>query len=202
MDVRVTPIGSNEQLGIVIKKGVEKVDQASPTEKSGPPRKVNPLFWKFSVWTKPILSVLEISGGFGWTDRAHRLLYARKEYLESYQLPPYQDTLREHCERANYQSAIWRSSPQIPLPVGSGWCLRYGKLTINWMSGKPSYKGVLELPSRQCKRACQLPSCTCLANGLHWTDICRLQECTNQPDKTIEELTADNSDVKCEDNWA
>ena len=106
---------------------------------------------------------------------------------KSHQLPPCQDTLRKHCERANYQSAIWhrslQSSPQIPLPIGSGLCLKDGKLNIDWMSGEPAPKAVFELLSCQCKRVCQLPSCTCLANGLYWTDMCQLQECTNQPEE-------------------
>ena len=79
----------------------------------------------------------------------YRLFCARKGELESHQLPPCQDTLRKHCKRANYQSAIWRrslqSSPQIPLPIGSGWCLKDGKLTIDWMSEEPAPKAVLEL---------------------------------------------------------
>ena len=98
-----------------------------------------------------------------------------------------QDPLRKHCERANYQSAIWhrslQSSPQIPLPIGSGLCLKDGKLNIDWMSGEPAPKAVFELLSCQCKRVCQLPSCTCLANGLYWIDMCQLQECTNQPEE-------------------
>ena len=113
----------------------------------------------------------------------YRLFCARKGELESHQLPPCQDTLRKHCERANYQSAIWRrslqSSPQITLSIGSGWCVKDGKLTIDWMSGELAPKAVLELLSGQCKRVYQLPSCTCLANGLHCNDMCRLQGCTN-----------------------
>ena len=134
----------------------------------------------------------------------YRLFCARKGELESHQLPPCQDTLRKHCERANYQSAIWRRSlqcsPQIPSPIGSGWCLKDGKLTIDWMNGEPAPKAVLELLSCQCKRVCQLPSCTCLANGLHCTDMCRLRECTNQPEEAAEDLTTDDSDIECEDD--
>ena len=94
----------------------------------------------------------------------YRLFFARKGELESHQLPPCQDTLRKHCERANYQSAIWRrslqSSPQIPLLIGSGWCLKDGKLSIDWMIGEPAPKAVLELLSGQSKRVYQLPICT------------------------------------------
>ena len=132
----------------------------------------------------------------------YRLFCARKR--ESHQLPPCQDTLRKHCDRANYQAAILRrslqSSPQIPLPISSRWCLSDGKLTIDWVSGEPAPKAVLELLSCQCKRSCQLPSCTCLANGLHCADMRQLQECTNQPEEATEDLAADDSDVKCEDD--
>ena len=68
------------------------------------------------------------------------------------------------------------------------------------MSGEPAPKAVLELLSCQCKRVCQSPSCTCLANGLHCTDMCRLQECTNQPEEAAEDLTTDDSDIECEDD--
>ena len=134
------------------------------------------------------------------------LLCTRKGELESHQPPPCQDTLRKHCERANYQSAIWhmslQSSPQIPLPMGSGLCLKDGKLNIDWMSGEAASKAVFELLSCQCKRVCQLPSCTCLANRLYWTDMCQLQECTNQPEEATEDLTTDDSDIESEDDFS
>ena len=60
----------------------------------------------------------------------YHLFCAWKGELESNQLPPCQDTLQKHCERANYQSAVWHrsleSSPPIPLThwfwmVSRGW---------------------------------------------------------------------------------
>ena len=33
----------------------------------------------------------------------------------------------------------------------------------------------------KCVRSCKLPDCTCLANGLKCTDMCKLQTCNNQP---------------------
>ena len=76
------------------------------------------------------------------------------------------------------------------------------KLTIDWMSGEPAPKAVFELLSGQCKRVYQLPSCTCLANGLYWTDMCQLQECTNQPEEATEDLTTNDSDIECEDDFS
>ena len=85
------------------------------------------------------------------------------------------------------------------MPIGSGWCLKDGKLTIDWMSVEPALKAVLELLSGQNKRVYQLLSCTCLANGLHCTDMCRLQQC-NQPEEATGDLTTDDSDIECEDD--
>ena len=47
---------------------------------------------------------------------------------------------------------------------------------------------VLELLSCQCKRRCQLPNCTCLSNGLQYTDLCRLQDFDNQYEDPIEAI--------------
>ena len=134
----------------------------------------------------------------------YHLFCVRKGELESHRFPLCRTHYESIYERANYQSATLhrslQSSPQIPLPIGSGWCLSDGKLTIDWMSGEPAPRAVLELRSCQCKRVCQLPSCTCLANGLHCTDMCQLQECRNQPEEATEDLTADDSDLEYEDD--
>ena len=73
-------------------------------------------------------------------------------------------------------------------------------MTIDWTSGEPAPKAVLELLSCQCKRVYQLLSCTCLANRLHSTDMCRLEECTNKPEEATEDSTADDFDVEYEDD--
>ena len=103
------------------------------------------------------------------------------------------DTLCKHCERANYQGAIWRRSlqscPRIPLPNDHGWKLQDDYLIIHWMSGEPAPLAVLELLSCQCKRNYQLPSCSCHSNGLQCTDLCRLQECSNWHREPTEIIT-------------
>ena len=94
--------------------------------------------------------------------------------------------LREHSLRANYQAAVSRRSsercPDIPSPVGSGWCTEDGKLVIDWMGDQPAPQAVLEVLSCQCSRSCKLPSCSCVVNGLKCTDMCRLQDCTKKPE--------------------
>ena len=63
MYVRVTPMESDEQRDIGIENeskrsnGAVTFDRTGPTEKRWPPRKVDPIFRNFSVWTEPIHSV-------------------------------------------------------------------------------------------------------------------------------------------------
>ena len=62
-------------------------------------------------------------------------------------------------------------------------------LALDWMSGEPAPKAVLELPSCQCNRLCQLLNSTCIANRLKCTALCTLQDCANQEEEATEEDT-------------
>ena len=60
----------------------------------------------------------------------YRLFCARKGVLESHQLPPCQDTLRKHCERANYPASVRESTSFQAVPVSltdyiAMTCVRY-----------------------------------------------------------------------------
>lgn len=138
-------------------------------------------------------------------DLRYNLFCSRKGEVESHQLPPCQDCLKKHSERANFQAAIWKRSiladPNTPVPVRHGWKMEEGHLVIDWMDGSPAPEAVLDLLSCKCSRVCKLPSCVCLLNGLKCTDMCRLRECTNQPsmedsetDSTIEDGEDDDTD--------
>ena len=113
-----------------------------------------------------------------------RLFCAKQGKVDSNQLPPCADCLKMHSLRANYQAAIWRRSlqscPQVPSPVGHGWVEEDGNLSIKWMSGEPAPAVLLEFLSCSCARSCKVPTCTCLANGLKCTDMCRLRDCNNR----------------------
>lgn len=131
-------------------------------------------------------------------DLRYRLFCSKKGEIDSSQLPPCVDTLRKHCNRANYQTAIWcrslQCSPEVPSPVGHGWSLEGDELTIDWMCGEPAPKAVLELLSCHCKKNCQLPTCICLSNGLQCTDLCKFQECTNRRKESMEVIGDDDDD--------
>ena len=134
----------------------------------------------------------------------YRVFCLKRGDVESNQLPPCNDTLRKHSLRANYQAAVWRRSlqrcPDIPSPVGSGWCTEDGKLVIDWMGGQPAPQAVLELLSCQCSRSFKLPSCSCIVNGLKCTDMCRLQDCTNKPEDDNDAVSVDGDDDDAEDS--
>ena len=121
--------------------------------------------------------------------------------VESNQLPPCTDTLRKHSLRAKYHAAVWRRSlqrcPEIPSPVGCGWCTEHGKLVVDWMAGQPAPQAVLL--SCQCSTSSKLPSFSCIVNGLRCTDMCRLQDCTKKPDDDHDAVSVDEDDDEGED---
>jgi hypothetical protein len=118
-------------------------------------------------------------------DLRYQVFCTKRGEVESSQLPPCQDCLYLHSLRANYQAGIWRrsleSSPLVPSPVDHGWMKgNDGTLSIDWMKGSPAPEAVLQFLSCDCVRVCAHPKCTCMANGLKCTEMCKLQSCTNQ----------------------
>lgn len=131
-----------------------------------------------------------------------QLFRAKTGDIQSGQLPPCLDCLKLHAARACYQAAIWHRSleptPHVPDPYDcEGWSLdEEGELTIEWMSGTPAPVCVLEFLSCKCKRVCQLPTCTCMQNGLKCTDACVLEDCANmtQTAEEFEQSSDEDSD--------
>ena len=62
------------------------------------------------------------------------------------------------------------------------------------MSGQPAPATVLELLSCSCTRSCRLPNCSCLANCLKCTDMCRLSECDNRREEHSVTVDVDADD--------
>ena len=70
------------------------------------------------------------------------------------------------------------------------------RLVIDWMSGLPAPRAVIELMSCVCKKACNDNSCDCIRNGLKCSDLCRLTTCSNQPDEEEDlQVNLDEEDV-------
>ncbi|TDG99283.1 hypothetical protein EPR50_G00209410 [Perca flavescens] len=79
----------------------------------------------------------------------------RSEKCLERSLPPNQDSLQQHIQRANYEAAINRRSlrkqPEIPPPVQHGWRMEGEHLVVHWMILPPAPQSVLELVHCQCK---------------------------------------------------
>ena len=111
-------------------------------------------------------------------DLRYQVFCAKNGDVESGQLPPCEDTLRQHTLRANYQAAIWRHSLEslsdIPEPsAGHGWELNTEwDLTIQWMTGEAAPNAVLSLISCKCTQRCHHSDCSCMLNGLKCTMAC------------------------------
>ena len=95
---------------------------------------------------------------------------------------------------SHFGSEDLQSCQGTPTPIGLGWREDGDHFAIDWLSGDPALTAVLELLSCSCARSCQLPTCSCLANGLKCTDVCKLLLCDNRSEDSTEEIVSDNSD--------
>ena len=62
------------------------------------------------------------------------------------------------------------------------------------MSGSPSPKAVIELLACTCRGVCRSNTCECILNGLKCSDLCRLADCSNQPDEMSFQSEEDDDD--------
>ena len=127
--------------------------------------------------------------------------------LQSHQLPPCQDTLNKHIQRANYQASIWKTALEaysdIPSPVGHGWFIDGSDIMIDWMDALPAPLAVLELLSCRCTTKCSNNRCACFQNKLQCTDACGCDKntCENQiiQSETDDENDTDNESASDEE---
>ena len=107
---------------------------------------------------------------------------SRSGEIESGQLPPCEDTLRQRTRRANYQTVIWRrsliNSPDSPTPSADhGWIANgNGIPVIKWTTGSPAVPSLL---SCKCTRSYRPSGCTCIINELKCPEACELLTCSN-----------------------
>jgi len=132
----------------------------------------------------------------------YAIFCAKKGEAESHQLPSCRDCIKKHCQRANYQAAVWKSSlhnNEVPTPVGKGWFLgthAHGeRLETDWMDGLPAPRAVIELIACTYRKSCDETTCDCILNGLKCSSFCRLTTCSNQPEEDGDVIVeADNDD--------
>ncbi|KAL8567391.1 hypothetical protein ACOMHN_001779 [Nucella lapillus] len=119
----------------------------------------------------------------------YQLFCAKSGDIESHQLPPCQNFLWKHAQRANYQAGLWQRclscDPEAPDPVQHGWRVETQSgeevLCLDWMDVQPAPDAVLELLACKCPTTCTMETCVCLQHGLKCTNMCRVKNCDNQP---------------------
>ena len=110
--------------------------------------------------------------------------FCKENVPEPNKLPPTEDELRQHIKRANYQAFVWKRAldvnPNIPSPVGNGWCLTENCLEVKWMENRPAPDAVLELVTCSCRKSNCNESCQCRMLSMECTDVCKCQaKCQN-----------------------
>ena len=80
----------------------------------------------------------------------HEMFLTKRGEVDSSTLPPCEDSLQQHIQRANYQAGVWQRSlqrnPDVPEPTCHGWVRTdVGSLKIDWMHGHAAPDAVLEL---------------------------------------------------------
>ncbi|CAB4001853.1 Hypothetical predicted protein [Paramuricea clavata] len=138
----------------------------------------------FPAVQKMIAECYGIKGCDSINDARYRKFCSKAKVPDPQQLPPTQDELLLHCQRANYVAKIWKSALiadiDLPHPAGYGWREVNGLLEIKWMSQKPAPDSLLEFLACGCKKSgCQNNRCLCARNGLSCTDLCDCSTCTN-----------------------
>ena len=131
-------------------------------------------------------------------DLRYQLFCVKRGEIESSLLPLCRDCLFMHLIRANYQAAIWKcclpARSTVPNPTKCAWIDNDDKLAIHWMLSPPAPDAVLELLACKYLRSCKLPKCTCMANGLASTDMCKLQSYSSQKQQEDDMVELGDSD--------
>jgi len=131
-------------------------------------------------------------------DARYKAFCMASSALPELSMPPTSDALYQHCKRANYQAAIMRHSLKAimcaPSPIGNGWHLEDGELTVTWMTRNPAPESVLQAVHCSCKQSkCETGRCSCMSARLSCTDLCWCQNCANVSQETEERPTWDDA---------
>ena len=127
---------------------------------------------------------------------------------EEESLPPNQDSLDQHINRANYQCYIWRhvNHPVQSLPsfCDYGWKIdNQGDVSVDWMTLSPAPDSVLEFVNCKCTKGCENNRCSCVKATLRCSDLCKCSNCKNdigESDDSNNADTYDSSESSTDDN--
>ena len=98
-------------------------------------------------------------------------------------LPPTYNCLMKHIQPASYQAFIWKKCLLArilpPSPVGNGWVVLEGHLTIKWMDSNFAPDHLLEFANCGCKKGCSTQRCSYVKADLRCSDMCKCVNCVN-----------------------
>ena len=122
--------------------------------------------------------IVKVYGGDTDTKSVNRL--RKQMFCQRYQnvemIPPTQNALYHHSQRALYQSSIWISAHDSlvrePDPCLHGWKESDGKLLPRWISIPQVASVCQELVKCGCKKPCNR-ACSCFKKGLPCTALCK-----------------------------
>lgn len=151
----------------------------------------------FDILCKYVCHLYGQSSAENVNDARYKAFCMASSALPELSMPPTSDALHQHCKRANYQAAIMRHSLKAmmcaPSPVGNGWHLEDGELTVTWMTRNPAPESVLQVVHCSCKQGkCETGRCSCMSARLSCTDFCLCQNCANVSKETEERATWDD----------
>ena len=141
-------------------------------------------------------------------DAHYKLFCVASSSLPEKTIPPTTDALSQHCQRANYQAAIFKSSltPKMnaPPPTEHGWHIDNGDLSVTWMTQKPAPDSILHTVYCSCKQGRCEPTtrCSCVNAGLPCTDVCKCTGCVNVKNLADELLNEGTNVENCDDSDA
>lgn len=99
-------------------------------------------------------------------------------------LPPTEDSLLLHSQRANYQAYIWRHAStallNLPSATDHGWeSTADSGLEIKWLSLPIAPDSILSFITCGCTKGCSTNRCSCKKASLKCTDLCKCKDCEN-----------------------
>ena len=121
--------------------------------------------------------------------------------LSAFRLPPCRDALLLHCQRANYQAALWRKTSwnkiDAPSPSSHGWIIEGSRICVKWTTLNKATPELMQSYFCKCKKSsCTTNQCSCFSKNVSCTDMYCCSPCKNDDDALLEiELLNAASDV-------
>ena len=110
-------------------------------------------------------------------------------------LPPNEDCLDLHLQRANYQCYLWRNTTKAvfsaPNITQHGWVVKDGKVGIKWMDLAPAPDMIMAFINCFCKKGCKTNRCSCKNAQMSCSELCKCSSCENGD---LEEICDDDND--------